>query len=110
MVVEELRALVEDALDEAKWDVLLERKKDGLVVAVRKARKEITSAQRVTKVKGQALQSHIVAMQDAIRLRIHSEGSGIGRDHRHRYLNEKQMIGLKELGAICGRCLIHLTK
>lgn len=42
-VVEELRALVEDARDEAKWDILLERKKDGLVVAARKARKEIAA-------------------------------------------------------------------
>jgi hypothetical protein len=40
-VVEELRALVEDARDEAKWDILLEKKKDGLVVAARKARKEV---------------------------------------------------------------------
>jgi hypothetical protein len=42
-VVEELRDLVEDARDEAKWDILLERKKDGLVVAARKARKEIAA-------------------------------------------------------------------
>ncbi len=40
-VVEELRALVEDARDEAKWDDLVEKKKDGLVAAARKARKEI---------------------------------------------------------------------
>jgi hypothetical protein len=42
-VVEELRALVEDARDEAKWDMLLERKKDSLVAAARKARKEIAA-------------------------------------------------------------------
>jgi hypothetical protein len=42
-VVEELRALVEDARDEAKWDALLERKKDALVVAARKARNEIAA-------------------------------------------------------------------
>ena len=42
-IVEELRALVEDARDEAKWDALLERKKDGLVVAARKARNEIAA-------------------------------------------------------------------
>jgi len=42
-VVEELRALVEDARDEAKWDELIERKKDGLVAAARKARKEIAA-------------------------------------------------------------------
>ena len=42
-VVEELRALVEDARDEAKWDELIERKKDGLVAAARKARKDIAA-------------------------------------------------------------------
>jgi hypothetical protein len=42
-VVEELRTLVEDARDEAKWDELIERKKDGLVAAARKARKEIAA-------------------------------------------------------------------
>jgi hypothetical protein len=40
-VVEELRALVEDVRDEAKWDDLIEKKRDGLVAAARKARKEI---------------------------------------------------------------------
>ena len=40
-VVEELRALVEDARDEAKWDDLIAKKKEGLVAAARKARKEI---------------------------------------------------------------------
>lgn len=40
-VVEELRALVEDARDEAKWDDLIAKKKDGLMAAARKARKEI---------------------------------------------------------------------
>ena len=39
-VVEELRALVEDVRDEAKWDDLI-AKKEGLVAAARKARKEI---------------------------------------------------------------------
>jgi hypothetical protein len=42
-VVEELRALVEDARDEAKWDELIERKKDGLIAAARKARKDIAA-------------------------------------------------------------------
>jgi len=42
-VIDELRALVEDARDEAKWDDLIERKKDGLVAAARKARKEIAA-------------------------------------------------------------------
>jgi hypothetical protein len=42
-VVEELRTLVEYARDEAKWDELIERKKDGLVAAARKARKEIAA-------------------------------------------------------------------
>jgi hypothetical protein len=42
-VVEELRTLVEDARDEAKWDELIERKKDGLVATARKARKEIAA-------------------------------------------------------------------
>ena len=40
-VVEELRALVEDARDKVKWDDLIAKKKDGLVAAVRKAQKEI---------------------------------------------------------------------
>jgi hypothetical protein len=40
-VVEELRTLVEDARDEAKWDDLVAKKKDGLVAAARKARKDI---------------------------------------------------------------------
>lgn len=40
-VVEELRALVEAARDEAKWDDLIAKKKDGLIAAARKARKEI---------------------------------------------------------------------
>jgi hypothetical protein len=40
-VVEELRILVEDAREEAKWEALIERKKGGLVTAARKARKEI---------------------------------------------------------------------
>lgn len=42
-VVEELRTLVEDARDEAKWDELIERKKDSLVATARKARKEIAA-------------------------------------------------------------------
>lgn len=42
-VVDELRALVEDARDEAKWDELIERKKGGLVAAARKARKDIAA-------------------------------------------------------------------
>jgi len=41
-VVDQLRGLVEDARDEAKWDELFERKNDGLAAAARKARKEIT--------------------------------------------------------------------
>jgi hypothetical protein len=40
-VVEALRELVEDARDEAKWDELVDKKKDGLRAAARKARKEI---------------------------------------------------------------------
>ena len=40
-VVEELRDLVEDARDDAKWDDLFAKKKEGLVAAARKARKEI---------------------------------------------------------------------
>jgi hypothetical protein len=42
-VVEDLRDLVEEARDEARWDDLLERKKAGLVAAARKARKEIAA-------------------------------------------------------------------
>ena len=42
-VVEELRVLVEDARDEAHWDVLIERKKRGLRAAARKARKEVAA-------------------------------------------------------------------
>lgn len=42
-VVEELRALVEDARDELKWDDLIAKKKDGLAAAARKARKEIAA-------------------------------------------------------------------
>ena len=42
-VVEELRNLVEDARDDARWDDLFERKKAGLVAAARKARKEIAA-------------------------------------------------------------------
>ena len=42
-VVEELRLLVEDAREEAKWEALIESKKDGLVAAARKARKEIAA-------------------------------------------------------------------
>ena len=42
-VVEELRILVEDVREEAKWDALIESKKGGLVGAARKARKEITA-------------------------------------------------------------------
>jgi len=34
---------VEDARDEAKWDELIERKKDGLIAAARKARKDIAA-------------------------------------------------------------------
>jgi hypothetical protein len=40
-VVEELRTLVEDARDEAKWDDLIEKKRENLVAAARKARREI---------------------------------------------------------------------
>jgi hypothetical protein len=40
-IVEELRILVEDSREEAKWEALLERKKDRLVAATRKVRKEI---------------------------------------------------------------------
>jgi hypothetical protein len=42
-VVEELRILVEDVREEAKWDALIESKKGGLVAAARKARKEIAA-------------------------------------------------------------------
>jgi len=42
-VVEELRDLVEDARDDARWDDLFERKKVRLVAAARKARKEIAA-------------------------------------------------------------------
>lgn len=42
-VVDELRALVEDARDEAKWDDLIEKKKHGLIAAARKARNEIAA-------------------------------------------------------------------
>ena len=40
-VVEELRALVENARDDAKWDDLFAKKKDALIAAARKAQKEI---------------------------------------------------------------------
>jgi hypothetical protein len=42
-VVEELRALVEKARDDERWDGLFERKKSRLVAAGRKARKEIAA-------------------------------------------------------------------
>ena len=42
-VVEELRILVENVREEAKWDALIERKKGRLVAAARKARKEIAA-------------------------------------------------------------------
>jgi mRNA-degrading endonuclease RelE of RelBE toxin-antitoxin system len=42
-VVEALRALVEDARDEANWDKLVGKKKSGLTAAARKARKEIAA-------------------------------------------------------------------
>jgi hypothetical protein len=42
-VVEELRILVEDVREQAKWDALIESKKGGLVAAARKARKEIAA-------------------------------------------------------------------
>jgi hypothetical protein len=42
-VVEELRALVEEARDDERWDGLFERKKSRLVAAGRKARKEISA-------------------------------------------------------------------
>jgi hypothetical protein len=42
-VVEELRILVEDVREEAKWDALIESKKGELVAAARKARKEIAA-------------------------------------------------------------------
>jgi len=40
-VVAGLRVLVEEARDEAKWDALIEKKKESLIDAARKARKEI---------------------------------------------------------------------
>jgi len=40
-VVDDLRVLVEDARNEANWDGLITRRKNGLVTAARKARKEI---------------------------------------------------------------------
>lgn len=42
-VVEELRNLVEEARDEARWDELFERKKVGLVAAARKARGDVAA-------------------------------------------------------------------
>jgi hypothetical protein len=42
-VVEALRALVEDARDEANWDKLVGKKKSGLAAAVKKARKDIAA-------------------------------------------------------------------
>ena len=42
-VVEELRILVEDVREDAKWDGLIESKKGRLVAAARKARKEIAA-------------------------------------------------------------------
>ena len=42
-VVEELRILVENVREEAKWDALIESKKGRLVAAARKARKEIVA-------------------------------------------------------------------
>jgi hypothetical protein len=42
-VVEALRDLVEEAREEANWDKLVQRKKSGLTVAARKARKEIAA-------------------------------------------------------------------
>jgi len=42
-VVEELRALVEEARDDERWDGLFERKKSRLVAVARKARKEIAA-------------------------------------------------------------------
>ena len=42
-VVEELRDLVEDARDEAKWNALFERKKPGLVAMARKARQDVAA-------------------------------------------------------------------
>jgi hypothetical protein len=42
-VVEALRALVEDARDEAHWDKLVGKKKAGLAAAAKKARKEIAA-------------------------------------------------------------------
>ena len=42
-VVEELRNLVEEARDEERWDDLFEQKKQSLVAAARKARKEIAA-------------------------------------------------------------------
>ena len=41
-IVEELRILVEEHREEAKWGALIERTKAGLVAAARNARKEIT--------------------------------------------------------------------
>ncbi len=40
-VVEELRNLVEEARDEARWAEQFERKKAGLVAAARMAREEV---------------------------------------------------------------------
>lgn len=40
-VVEALRDLVAEAQDEAQWNELFERKKEGLVAAARKVRKDV---------------------------------------------------------------------
>ncbi len=40
-VVEELRCLIEEARDEARWAVLFEERKAGLITAARKARDDI---------------------------------------------------------------------
>lgn len=42
-VIEALRALVEEAREEANWDKLVQKKKSGLTAAARKARKEIAA-------------------------------------------------------------------
>ena len=39
-LLEELRALVEDIRAAAKWDDLFAKRKDGVIAAARKARKE----------------------------------------------------------------------
>lgn len=40
-VVNELRSVIVEANDEAKWDIQFERKQEGLMSAARKAKQEI---------------------------------------------------------------------